>query len=162
MLHTAKFEVTITGTHGIIIPIEEARPFIEEGQSRVALKAFFEGKSISFHGKLHQRNGTILISFGKRYQKELGVTTLEFFLLQIIEDVTEYGVEMPEELSAVLETDSKAFECFKKLTNGKKRSLIYHILRIKNTQTRIDKALLLCENLSRGLTDIKKLVQPSR
>ena len=162
MLSSNKFEVTITGTHGVIIPIEEARPFLNKDHSRVALKAYFKGKDISFHGKLHQRNGAILISFGKRYQNELGLKTSDFFELQIIEDATEYGVEMPEELKAVLETDHEAFELFKKLTDGKKRSIIYYILRFKNTQTRVDRALLICENLTMGITELKQLLKTTR
>lgn len=162
MLRSNKFEVTITGTHGVIVPLREVQPFLDNGHSRVALKAFFNEKEISFHGKLHQRNEEILISFGKRYQKELGVMTSDFFQLQIIEDTTEYGVEMPEELSTVLETDPKAFELFKKLTDGKKRSLIYYILRLKNTQTRVDKALMICENLTMGITELKQLIKPTR
>ena len=137
MLRSNKFEVTITGTHGVRIPTKEAKQFIDKGHSRVALKAYYKGKEISFHGKLHQHNEEILISFGKRYQKELGVMTSDFFQLQLLEDATIYGVVMPEELSAVLETDYEAFERFKKLTDGKKRSLIYYILRFKNTQTRL-------------------------
>jgi len=162
MLRSQKFEVGITGTHSVRIPKEEALPFLENGHSRVAFNAYFEGNEISFHGKLHQRNNEILISFGKRYQKELCVTTSDFFQLQIIEDTTTYGVEMPEELSAVLETDVKAFERFNKLTDGKKRSLIYYILRIKNTQTRVDRALMICENLTMGITDLKQLVTSRR
>ena len=162
MVRSNRFEVSITGTHGVIIPLEEAQPFLDNGHSRVALKAFFEGKEISFHGKLHQYNGNILISFGKRYQKELGVTTSDFFQLQLLEDTTKYGVAMPEELSAVLETDYEAFELFKKLTNGKKRSLIYYILRFKNTQTRVDRALIICENLKMSITDLKELVKMHR
>lgn len=162
MERSTKFEVTITGTHGVVVPTQEAQPFLDKGHSRVALKAFFKGKEISFHGKLHKRNEEVLISFGKRYQKELGVTTSDFFELQISEDTTEYGVEMPEEFSAVLETDEKAFELFKKLTDGKKRSLIYYILRFKNTQTRVDKALLICENLKIGITDLKQLIKIQR
>ncbi|WP_432410373.1 YdeI/OmpD-associated family protein [Rasiella sp. SM2506] len=162
MLRSNIFEVTIISTHGVIIPAKEAQPFLDKGHSRVALKAFFNNKEISFHGKLHRRNEEILVSFGKRYQKELGVTLSDFFKLQLEEDVTKYGVEMPEELDAVLKTDYEAFECFKKLTDGKKRSLIYYILRLKNTQTRVDRSLIICENLTMGITDLKQLVKYTR
>ncbi len=162
MLHSGKFEVTITGTHSVLIPIKEVKPFLDNGHSRVALKAYFKNKEITFHGKLHKRNETVLISFGKRYQKELGVMASDFFQLQILEDTTKYGVEMPQELSAVLETDDEALERFRKLTAGKKRSLIYFILRFKNIQTRVDRALIICENLRRGATDLKLLVKSRR
>ncbi|MAZ72477.1 MAG: hypothetical protein CMC70_04955 [Flavobacteriaceae bacterium] len=162
MLRSQLFEVTITGTHSVVIPSEEAALFLKKGHSRVAFNAFYKQESISFHGKLHQRANHVLISFGKRYQKELGVTSSDFFKLQIIEDTTKYGVAIPEEFSTVLETDREAFELFKKLTDGKKRSLIYYIIRIKNIQTRVDRALLICENLKMGHTNPKELVKTER
>jgi len=71
--------------------------------------------------------------------------------LQFFEDTTKYGVEMPEELNAVLLSDYEAFEIFESLTAGKKRGIIYAIARYKNSQTKIDKALLMCENLKKGV-----------
>ena len=159
MLQSPKFEVNVTGTHSVIVPYTYAQPFIEDKHSRVALKAFYKGNTISFHGKLHKRNDEVLISFGKRYQKELGVTTSEYFQLQILENTTKYGVEMPEEFKAVIETDYEALQLFERLTDGKKRSLIYHIIRIKDTQKRVDRALLISENLKKGLTDLKLLTK---
>lgn len=162
MLQSSKFEVIIEGTHSLIVPDAIAVPFQESGHSRVAVLAFHQEKSISFHGKLHNYKECFVISFGKRYQKELGVSKGDFFMLQLLEDTTKYGVEMPEELSAVLESDPYAQEKFELLTDGKKRSLIYHIIRIKNSQTRIDKALLISENLKSNCTDVKSLIKPIR
>ena len=68
-----------------------------------------------------------------------------------------YGVEMPEELDAVFKTDHEAFTIFEGFTAGKKRSIIYTIIRIKNSQSRIDKALIMCDNLKRGETNPMKL-----
>ena len=66
---------------------------------------------------------------------------------------------MPEEFKAVIETDYEALQLFERLTDGKKRSLIYHIIRIKDTQKRVDRALLISENLKKGLTDLKLLTK---
>jgi uncharacterized protein YdeI (YjbR/CyaY-like superfamily) len=38
------------------------------------------------------------------------------------------------------------------LTEGRKRSLIFMVLKAKQMQTRIDKALMICENLKMGIT----------
>jgi len=157
MLTSQKFKVSLVGTHGLVIPEVIARSFVDEGHSRIAIKAFFGGNEISFHGKLHQYLGRFLISFGKRYQKELG-----FFELQLIENTSKYGVEMPEEFQAVLDSDLEAYERFEKLTVGKKRSLIYLILRIKNSQTRIGKALIISENIKMGITDQRELIKDRR
>lgn len=162
MLQSAKFEVTIVGTHGLVVPDEHALPFVEGKHDRVAIKAYFEKKEISFHGKLHRYNDRYMLSFGKRYQKELGVSRNDFFELQLYEDTSKYGVEMPEELQAVLETDMEAMAGFENLTDGKKRSIIYYILRVKNPQSRIDKALIIAENLKLGITDGKELIKDRR
>ncbi len=162
MLISEKFEVTIEGTHSLPIPDVYAQPFADGGHSRVAVKAFFEGKEISFHGKLHNYKNRFVLSFGKRYQKELGVFPSDYFELQLSENTTKYGVEMPEEFDAVLQSDPEAMERFELLTDGKKRSLIYFIIRIKNSQTRIDKALIITENLKMGITDQRELVKDRR
>ena len=162
MLISKKFEVSIDGTHGLIIPDEVASPFREGGHSRVAISASFEDRTISFHGKLHYYQNRFLISFGKRYQKDLGVDKSDFFMLQLSENQSKYGVEMPEEFQAVLDSDIEAYEGFESLTDGKKRSLIYYVTRFKSSQTRIDKALIISENIKLGITDGKELVKDRR
>ena len=162
MLSSEKFEVHIEGTHGLVIPEQAAKPFLEAGHSRVAIKAFFEDAEISFHGKLHRYSGRILVSFGKRYQKELGVGVNDYFELQLFEDSSKYGVKMPEEFEAVLDSDPEALEAFENLSDGKKRSLIYYITRFKNSQTRIDKALIISENIKMGVTDPREMLKDRR
>ena len=93
--------------------------------------------------------------FSKQKQKELGVVLNDYLELQIFEDTSKYGVDMPEELEAVLLTDYDAYQMFAAFTPGKQRSIIYSVIRIKNSQSRIDKSLILCENLKRGITDPK-------
>lgn len=162
MLVSTKFQVTIDGTHGVIIPDKIAQSFKDAGHLRVALKASFNGREISFHGKLHYYKERYLISFGKRYQKELGVDRNDEFTLQLSENQSKYGVEMPEEFQAVLDSDPIAFEGFESLTDGKKRSLIYYISRFKNSQTRIDKALIISENIKLGVTDSREMIKDRR
>lgn len=157
LLQSERFEVTIAGSHSIIIPERTARVFSEAGHRRVQVHAFYKEQTLTFHGALRKYQGNYIISFGKRYQKLLTVSPTDLFKVQLIEDTTKYGVEMPEELSAVLETDPEAAELFEGFTSGKKRSLIYQILRIKNVQKRVDKALLLADNIKMGITDQKKL-----
>jgi hypothetical protein len=48
MISSEKFEVSIVGTHGLEIPEEVAKPFLEAGHSRVAFKAYFNGSEIFF------------------------------------------------------------------------------------------------------------------
>ncbi len=162
MLTSKKFEVSIVGTHGLIVPAEIAEPFVKAGHDRVEIRAFFDSNNIRFHGKLHHVQGQYRVSFGRRYQKELGVDRSDFFLLQLLENTTEFGVEIPEEFSAVFESDPEAMEGFRRLTDGKKRSLIYYVSRFKNSQTKIDKALIIAENIKMGITDQRELVKDRR
>ncbi|MGB5821914.1 MAG: YdeI/OmpD-associated family protein [Saonia sp.] len=153
------FEVTISGTHSIILPPHIVKPFVEANQKRVKVQATFEERSIAFHGALQKRNERYFLMFGKNNQKALGVYPNDYFQLQFFEDTSKYGVVMPEELDAVLLSDYEAYEIFESFTDGKKRGIIYMISRFKTSQTRIDKSLLLCENLKRGVRDNRELLK---
>ncbi len=145
------FEAAISGMHSLVLPSSIVLPFLEKGHKRVKVKATFKNRSISFHGALQKREDRYLLMFGKRYQKSLGVFPNDYFQLQFFEDHSKYGVEMPEEFEAVLSSDPEAGQIFESFTDGKKRGIIYGILSYKVSQTRIDKSLLVCENLKRGI-----------
>lgn len=151
-LKSKRFEISITGSYySLLLPEDIIAPFLEKKLKRVKVKATFEGKELNFHGAIQKRNGMHYMMFGKRYQKELGVFPNDYFQLQFFEDDSKYGVEVPEEFDAVMLSDYDAFQIFETLTPGKQRGLIYAIARYKNSQTRIDKSLLICENLKRGI-----------
>ena len=124
--------------------------------------ASFENKEIEFHAALKkEKTGLFRIYFSKAKQKELGVFPNDYFKLQIFEDTSKYGVDMSEELEAVLLSDYDAFQIFESLTPGKQRSIIYAISRYKASQTRIDKSILLTDNLKRGIKDPKLWLKPN-
>ncbi len=156
---TKRFEVTLEGTHAVQIPVEIAAKFLDKGKQRVLVRAFSEKKEIEFHAALRKRLGNYLITFGKRHQKALEIFPNDYFFLQLIEDTSEYGVAMPHEMEAVLESDPDAMGAFETLSDGKKRSLIYHIRRIKTSQKRIERALVISENLKMGIRDNRELVK---
>ena len=157
MKQSRVFETTIKGTHSLPIPSDIGKLFYN-GKTRVKVKASFNNKTIEFYAALNKRkDDTYSIMFGKANQKKLGVFPNDYFQLQFFEDTSKYGVEMPEELEAVLLSDYDGYQIFENLTPGKQRSIIYAILRYKNPQTRIDKALLVMENLKRGITDNRHL-----
>ncbi len=61
--------------------------------------------------------------FGKRYQKKLSVFPNDYFKLPFFEDTSKYGVELPEEIEAVLISDFDAHKFFEALTDAKKEVL---------------------------------------
>lgn len=159
-LKSKPFEISITGSYySLMLPEETIQPFLDKKLKRVKVKASFEGNVLEFHAALQKRKGSYYMMFGKRYQKELGVFPNDYFQLQLFEDDSKYGVEMPEEFDAVLQSDYEAFEIFESLKPGKQRNLIYAIIRYKNPQTRIDKAILICENLKRGIRNPMEMLK---
>lgn len=154
------FDITITGKYySLQLPEAIVRPFLEKDQRRVKVVASYEGKEVHFHAAIQKRKGAYFMIFGKRHQKELGIFPNDYFQLQLFKDTTKYGVEIPEELQAVFDMDPEAVAIFDQLPDGTSRGLIYAIARYKASQTRIDKALLLCENLKRGLRDRQMLLK---
>ena len=161
MLRSALIEVTLLDQMQVLLPNAVVRPFIERGQSRVKIIARFESQQIEYHAALKKFNADNYVSyFSKAKQKALGVFLNDYFTMKLIEDSSKYGVEMPEELKAVLMSDPLAKELFEQLTPGKKRSLIYSILKIKNTDLRISKALNFCKNIKLGMTDQRSWLNP--
>ena len=153
-MESQAFETTITGMHSILIPNDIATSFIDNDFERVKVIARFKGNTVEFHAALQKdASGIFRITCNQKLQKALGVFRNDYFILRLKGDHSKYGVDMPEELEAVLDSDPKAFKIFEDFTAGKKRSIIYSILRYRQSQTRIDKSLLLCENLNRGITD---------
>ncbi|MBT8187690.1 MAG: YdeI/OmpD-associated family protein [Croceitalea sp.] len=145
--------------HSIQLPEAIVKPFLEKGLKRVKVLAKFEAKELIIHAALIKRNDGYTMMFSKNNQKKLGIFANDYFELQFFEDDSKYGVEVPEEFEAVMGSDADALKIFESLTDGKKRGLIYVILRYKNPQLRIDKCLLLCENLKRGIRDPKALFE---
>ncbi|WP_024770232.1 YdeI/OmpD-associated family protein [Aquimarina macrocephali] len=153
------FETSLNSSHSIIVPDKIAQYLIEEGHKRVIVEITFNTASVRFHAALQKWKSNYHITFNKQNQKKLGVFPTDFFKVALHEDTTKYGVEMPEEFDAVLQSDLEALDIFESLTDGKKRSLIYYILKIKNSQSRIDKTLIITENLKRGVRDNKELLK---
>lgn len=67
--------------------------------------------------------------------------------VQLEEDTSELGVEMPEVLEILLEQDSRLQSKFSQLTPGKKRSIIFQILKIKDLNKQVAKAIELIDTL---------------
>ncbi|WP_299522953.1 YdeI/OmpD-associated family protein [Winogradskyella sp.] len=156
MLKSSSFEVTLADKQSIILPETPIANFIKGNHKRVKVIATFENQSIEFYAALkYEKSGLYRIYFSKAKQKVLGVFMNDYFELQVFEDNSKYGVDISEELEAVLLSDYEAYTIFENLTPGKQRSIIYAISRYKSSQMRVDKALILTENLKRGITDQK-------
>lgn len=74
-------------------------------------------------------------------------------------DTSKYGMPMPEEFDAVLDADEDFSNYFDRLTPGKKRNLIYIVNKVKNSDKRIEKSLIIADHLNHfnGKIDFKIL-----
>lgn len=91
-------------------------------------------------------NGYIIIN-GKK-QKKWGISISDKELTATIElDHSKYGMEVPEELEALLDQDREGSKAFEAITPGKQRYIIHYVSSVKSSQKRIDRAILLIENL---------------
>lgn len=158
-MKSEKFSIGLLDTYNLYIPEAIFKPFAEAKHSRVRIEISFNTKTIEFYAavKKDKNTGDYKLMFSKEKQKQLGLSLNDYFDMQLFEDTSKYGVDMPEELDAVLLSDHDAYEIFESLTKGKQRSIIYGIIRVKNSQSKIDKALIMCENLKRGIRNPMEL-----
>ena len=149
MKKSAKFKINLIDKNLLYIPQKIAEPFLQTKDKRAKFKLNFKDREIEFYGALKKDkiSDAYKLMFSKQKQKELNLSLGDEFKMQLFEDTSKYGVDVPEELEEVFLTDYEAFKIFETLTKGKQRSIIYGLIRFKTSQQKIDKALIMCENL---------------
>jgi uncharacterized protein YdeI (YjbR/CyaY-like superfamily) len=157
-MKSESFKISLIDKSSVVIPNRVATLFLETNHKRVKVKASHKDNTINFYAALkNEKTGNCRIYFSNAKQKELQLEFGDTFSMQLFEDTSKYGVEMPEALEAVLLSDYEAFSIFESFTAGKQRSIIYVIKRYKNVQTQVDKSIIMTENLKRGIHDLKLL-----
>ncbi len=106
--------------------------------------------SISFHCGMLPKGGFRYMMLSKDKIKSLNLEINDEILVEIFPDTSEYGMNICEELQEVLFSDPNGNSLFDKLTSGKKRSIIYLISKVKNSELRIEKSFVLLEHLKRN------------
>ncbi len=119
-------------------------------------------------GPEHHKYGAILPSSTFHYillnRDDLSKTdhfTGDTLAVSLTADESKYGLPMPEELEEIFRQDEGAAAYFEKLSPGKQRALIHLVSKVKNTASRINKALAIAAHLKEesGHLDFKKLNQ---
>ncbi len=100
-------------------------------------------------GPIALGNGSGYISINKKRLKELGLRFKDEVHISLVKDPSKYGMEVPEELSELLKQDKEGARRFKLLPPGKQRYIIYYVNGVKSSQLRINRAILLIENLKK-------------
>ncbi len=96
-------------------------------------------------GLNHLGDGNYYIILATRNLKRLKKDIGDPVSLEIYEDPNPLGVKIPDVLNVLLEQDDNIREVFDNLTDGKKRSLIFSINRIKDIDLQVQKILKFIE-----------------
>lgn len=130
--------------HVIIVPDEIAGNFIKErGPARIlcAIK-----NKAGFHCALMPRHGRYVIIASKELIKVHKLQIGTPFDISIQTD-PHNGLELPEELSEVLEQDEFGYKVYMDLPDGEKRGFIYYIRQAKSIDTRIKRCIEILEKI---------------
>ena len=92
-------------------------------------------------GLNHLGDGNFFIIVAGKCLEQLNKKVGSLIHFKIEEDPDQLGVEMPEVLEALLSQDENLKSIFDKITDGKKRSLIYTILKIKDIDKQVQTSI---------------------
>ena len=144
-------------SYHIKVPYQIARSFLDNDHKRVIVSINGDG---SHHmGIMAAGDDVYFLNMNAEIRKKHGIEVGSQVEILLKPDDSKYGMPMPEELEAVLNEDEEFSNYFDLLTPGKKRNLIYIINKTKNSDKRIEKALIIGDHLSayKGKIDFKAL-----
>ncbi len=105
------------------------------------LKCVIDNKVSYSCGLNHLGDGNFFIILSTARLKELRKGLGDPVSFEIFEDPEPLGVKVPEVLEVLLEHDTEARETWEKLSDGKKRSLIFSIIKVKDIDLQVQKIL---------------------
>lgn len=140
----------------IKVPEEISSALLEDKSRRVRCTL---NDQIEYPCALMPSGGIWFVNVNKQVRSKLGLVLQQEIKVDLVKDHSEYGMDVPEELEVLLEQDEEGKQYFEKLTKGKQRSLIYIVSKVKNTNSRLNKALAIVHHLkeSQGKLDFKGL-----
>ena len=140
--------------HYLLFDSGELGDFVDGKKKRVVLTI----GNVQLHRALMpQKPSSYTVMIGKSDMKKAGLHAGMEAEVELYPDDSEYQFEMPESLQEVLLSDPEAADLFEKLTPGRQRGIMHTIGKVKSVDLQIDKALRLCENLKRGVTDMRQI-----
>lgn len=96
-------------------------------------------------GLNHYGDGNFYIILATKALKALGKSLGDEVSFTLYPDPNPLGVEIPEVLQVLIDQDEEVKQSFNELTDGKKRSLIYTIVKVKDIDKQIAKIMSFLE-----------------
>lgn len=142
--------------HHVPVPFDIAESLIEGDNRRVVCT--INGQH-TWQAALMKCDMYWMILVNKEAIKKLEITEGSALTVILEKDRTEYGLPMTEEMEVVLTQDDEGRAYFQQLTMGKQRSLIYLAGQVKNSNSRINRALAIMQHLkeAHGKLDFRQL-----
>ena len=152
-----KFDSNLWGYH-FPVPENIGKEFNQGNNRRVICKI---NDHFSMQCALMPYSDGFFILINQDLVKKLGLSIHTKVLLNIEKDHSEYGHQVPESFSILLDQDPEGSQYFEQLSPGKKRSLIYLVSKVKNVDSQLNKGLAILHHLKEqaGILDFKKLNQ---
>lgn len=136
--------------HHVSVPAE----IVEKvGGIGTRLMCSINGQKAFHAGMVALGGGAAYITVNKKRMKEFGVEKGDKVEVTIELDHSKYGMEMPEELEALLDQDDEGARRFENITPGQQRYIIHYVSQVKSSQKRIDRAIMIINNLKKLAED---------
>ncbi len=105
--------------------------------------------------------GIYLILINKARTKKYKIVHGDQVKVSMVPDTSKYGMPLPPEFEEVLSEDPEGKALLESLTPGKIRNLIYLVAKVKNSDKRIEKSVIILDHLkiNNGKLDHKMLNQ---
>jgi hypothetical protein len=100
-------------------------------------------------GSLALGKGSAHVTISAKRMKELGLKAGDNIHVRLVHDTSKYGMKVPEELTELLKQDAEGKKRFDGLPMGKQRYIIQHVSAVKSSRLRVERAILLIENLKK-------------
>lgn len=141
------------------VPEAVARELLAKNHKRVVCT--INGKVEFQCALMPKKGGKHFILINKERRNELVATQFTELNVELKPDESKYGLPMPEELQELLYQDPEGDKVFHSLTLGKQRNLLHIVGKYKNSETRLNKAMVIVEYLKtvNGKLDFKELNQ---
>ncbi|PHN05464.1 YdeI/OmpD-associated family protein [Flavilitoribacter nigricans] len=130
------------------VPVDISEAIIAEQKDRRVICTL--NNKLEFQCALMPKgDGTYFIMLNKSIRDKLKLTLGITVDVRLKKDESEYGLPMPDELAEVLASDPEGNDHFQALTPGKQRNLLYIVGKVKSSDLRIHKALVVIEHLKK-------------
>jgi hypothetical protein len=113
---------------------------------------------INHHSKDKWQGGIVALGDNKGYitlssarMKKFSVHFGDEVQVFLEKDESEFGIEVAPEFLSVLEVDEEARIRFEALSKGFQRYLLYYTLQVKSSDKRLERALMLLNNLKKSM-----------